>query len=213
MEQHVRHANRDPRLAYPASSDNRYETTGSCKGCELLCSALPTDEGRELRRQICVVEAAQRWEIALSQLEQPLGRRKIFQPVATKLPESNVYQASGRIRDNHLAAMGCRTDPSRLVHVETDVAFFGGIRLASMDANSHPDQAFPHGILCRCCGGDCAGRAWKRVEECIALRVDFGTAMSTEGLTDPISMSSQLLRVPSPQLSQEASGPLDIREH
>ena len=108
-------------------------------------SSLAPEQGSRLDRQAPLAEASKGWELVATELEEPDRCSDVLQPVLAEVAqlELAVEERACRLRDDDLAAVAGRRDPSRLVHGEPDVALVGQRRLAGVHA--HPDPHRPRG--------------------------------------------------------------------
>src|SRR3954447_1558487 len=98
--------------------------------------------------------------------------------------ERSVEQVARALTEHDLSSVPDRHDPRRRVHVETDVLGRVESRLPGVDPHADGDRATAergHGLPDRANG---AGRGGERVEEGVALVIDFVAAVATERLAD-----------------------------
>jgi len=103
---------------------------------------LTTEERRRGDRQVRPVKALQRRKLPLPELVQALRSREILQTVLAEVAKQiSSGQGGGRGRDEHLAAVATRSDASRAMHVNADVALFVQVGGARVDADAHANSA------------------------------------------------------------------------
>ena len=147
------------------------------------------------------------------ELEDPLGLVEAAQPVLAEVTHVGVRgerRPRGR-RDQHLAAVAGRADPSGTVHVDSDVAAVDAHRLAGMDA--HPDaQRVVMSRLDRERRGYRAFRSAKAEGEFVPAAVDLLTRLRLRGVADDLPVPGEGGRIGVAQLLDEARRALDVRE-
>ena len=79
---------------------------------------------------------------------------------------------SGRLREEHLAAVPRSHHPCGAVDVHPDVVVVGDDRLAAVDSHPHPDTDLGQGVLRGDRGRDGVGRSLEDDEERVAAGVD-----------------------------------------
>ena len=95
------------------------------------------------------MQRADRRELALAQLEDTLGRRQILEPVVPEIVQHErlwlratwSHERRRRLRDDNLAAVRGRHQPSRTMNVHPDVFRRIEPRLARVNADTDPDRA------------------------------------------------------------------------
>jgi hypothetical protein len=146
------------------------------------------------------------------ELEDAFGRAQVLQPVQAEITDIGAGEVSGRLREQHLAAVARRGDPSRPVHVQADVILAVRQRLPCVQAHPHLHRAARQCALCSSGGRDGRGGARERDEEGVALGVDFDSVMLAPCLAEDAVMLGEHRRVPIAELLQQPRGPLDIGE-
>ncbi len=130
-----------------------------------------------------------------------------------------LHELTRRRGEEDLTAVGRATDPGRAMDGEADIALPGRIRLARVDAD--PDAyVLPVGPLVprqRALDRDGSrhgiGRAPKRSEERIALRVNLVAAVLGESLTnEPLLLAQNLAVALATQPLEELRRALDVGE-
>ena len=173
---------RQPRLPDPAGTgqgDEPHILAGEqlSNGSERV---LPPEERRGRHGQVRAVEAAERREALLAELEEPHGSREILEAVLAE-----VHHLVGDVRprgigQHHLPAVRDACDPRSAMHVESHVAALLDQREPCVDADPHPHRAAVECGLHRACGGSRRCGRRKGREEAVALRTDLRTAVLGE---------------------------------
>ena len=174
---------------------------------------LAPDERCRLLRQIRLVERLQRRKVGVAELPDPLGRGQVLEPVIAEVVQAvGAGELTRRLRDEHLASVPDRRDPSRAVDVEPGVALLGHDRLAGVDAHPHPDRTLGERLLPFACGRERVARPPEGDEEGVALRVDLDPAVRLESRPQRAAVLGQRIRVGIAQLVQQLGRPLDVGE-
>jgi hypothetical protein len=176
----------EPRLARPARTRQRQEPHVRLEqqAPHRGQFRVSPDKRRRWHREIGPVETAQRWELPLTQLEEPLWSTQILQPVLAEIAElerSWLEQRDRRGRHEHLPAVGGAHDPGRAMDVDADVLRRIQRRLARMDSDANadrstlqPGQRLADGRHRRLCRAEC-------VEEPVAFVVHLVASVCGEG--------------------------------
>ena len=99
---------RESRLPRPAGAREREEAgvVAHEQLPDIGKLVLAAEEGRRGYREVRAVERLQRREVAVAQLEDPLRRAQVLEPVLAELAElSTVDECRSRRRDEHLPAV------------------------------------------------------------------------------------------------------------
>jgi hypothetical protein len=108
-----------------------------------------TEKWRRRDRQVRLIQALQRWEVAVPELVDALWRRKVLQPVLAEVAKTaGVDERRGGGGDEHLPAMAAGRDSRRSVHVDADVALLCQVGGAGVDAHPHPDRTRCESFQC-----------------------------------------------------------------
>ncbi len=136
------HLERESRLPAATRSRQRKQAVRADELTELLELSPTANERRLLDRQIRPVQRLQRRKLAVSELVQMLRRAQVLEPVLAEVAQfcGVANELSRRRRDEDLAAMTRTRDPRAGVNVEPDVALSGDLRLAGVEAHSHPHR-------------------------------------------------------------------------
>jgi hypothetical protein len=136
-----------------------------------------------------------------------------------EIPEPLVADREpGGLRDQHLPAVGRRTDPRAAVNVETHVAVLGSRRLTRVGAhaNSHHHAAWPRVTRERALsahGGEQPGsRRRKRGEDAVADRIDLDAVLLRDRPADQLSMGREHARVAVSERVQQPCRPFDVAQ-
>jgi hypothetical protein len=157
---------------------------------ELLLAA-EERSGRD--REVRAVKRLQRGELLVAELEDPLRRAQVFEPVLAEVAKTvAVDECRGRGRDEHLPAVPGGGHARGAVDVRPDVALLGQQRRAGVEAHSHRQ---PERLLRLARRREGAGRRGKRHEERVPLRIHLRAAVSLEGLPQDVPMLGERLRV------------------
>jgi hypothetical protein len=123
------------------------------------------------------VERLQRREDLRAELEEPLRRAQVLEPVLPQVAHLDAGEIRRRLREQHLAAVPGGGDPRRAVHVEADVALDIFHRLARVEAHPHAHGPVRQRELRVGRGRHRIGCPREGNEERIARRLDFDSAM------------------------------------
>ena len=174
--------------------------TSGRRSSAAICVDLPlaAEERRGGNRQVRLVQRLQRREVVRAELEDALGRAQVLQPVQAEVAHLGAGEVGGRLRQEHLAAVPGGRDPRRPMHVEPDVALVGPERFPRVQAHPHAHRAVRKRALRVGGGRDRVGRARKRDEERVALRVDLDPVVPPPGLPQRTAVLGEHVGVPSP---------------
>ena len=206
---------REPALAAPADARQGHEPDpGPCHQPDHLGQLpLPAQERRRLDREIRPVEARERREVAVAELEESLGRPEILEPVLAQVAQALVEELRGRLRHEHLASVARRGDACGAMDVDADVPLVRRQRLARVQPGPNANRAVAERLLELAGSRDRVAGPAEGDEERIALRVHLVALVCRERRPQESPMVGQGLRVPlGPQLVQEPRGALDVRE-
>jgi hypothetical protein len=174
---------------------------------------LAADERAGLHREVRLVQALERWEVARPQLVDPLGSDQILQAVLAEIEEIvTACELSRRLRDQDLAAVTSGRDPRGAVDVEADVAFVRQERLAGVHTDAHADQRRGERVASVRGGRKRIGRPWECDEEGVALRVHLDAAVALERLPQQPAVLREGVGVRVAELVQQARRALDVGE-
>jgi hypothetical protein len=180
---------------------------------ELPHLADPSDQRVGGDRQVCRVQAANRRELAVAELVDPLRRGQVLQPVLAEVAQPvGADEIPCRLRDQHLPAVADRGDACRAVDVDPDVALLGDQRLAGVETHAHADPARLEPFLAFARGRQPVTRARERDEEGVALRVHLHPAVPFERLAQHPSVLGQRFGVGVAELVQQPRRALDVGE-
>jgi hypothetical protein len=166
------------------------------------------------------VERLQRREDLRAELEEPLRRAQVLEPVLPQVAHLDAGEIRRRLREQHLAAVPGGGDPRRAVHVEADVALVAEpLRLAGVHAHPHAHRPVARPRV----GGERAlrvGGAGHRVprppedvEEGVALRVDLPPTVLPERASHDLGVLAEDAPVVAAKRLQEPGRALDVGEH
>jgi hypothetical protein len=143
-----------------------------------------------------LVAGAERREVARQsfdhELEDALGSGEVLQRLIAQVAQGNgrdllVIDDSGRrAREQDLAAVRDRADPSRPMDGDPHVPFVAGVSLARVKAHAHrdPTAVLPRLTVERALGRDCGRHGvagmFEHDEEGVSLRIDFRAAVLNE---------------------------------
>ena len=113
---------------------------------------------------------------------------------------------------DHLSAVCRGGDARALVDGEADVALARSFGFAAVDTHPHADWASSERSLGLGRGGGGIARRAERDEERVALRVDLGAPVRTEGGPQETAMPGEQLGVAVWRLTQESCRSFDVRE-
>ncbi|HET7856809.1 MAG TPA: hypothetical protein VFL41_10170 [Gaiellaceae bacterium] len=109
--------------------------------------------------------------------------------------------------------MSRRSDPRRLMHLDSAVTAVDEQGLARVQSHPHPKAVFDEPGLRSLRRGHSLSRASKRDEDRIALGVHFDTSVGRGRLTHELPVRGERGRVPlGAELTKERRRPLDVGE-
>ena len=198
LRQHACELDREACLAGASGADDgehpRVALEQDGDGVEELL--LAPEELRGRRGELDRARCAQRGKAVAAELMQSHGPTEVLQPMAPKVTEPRcVEQARGRIREERLATVCERADPSGAVHVDADVAFVGDGRRAGVQADADTDRSFEERVLAGERGGRGSRRGREGDEEGVALRVHLDATMRRESHAQYPPVLCERLRV------------------
>ena len=172
---------REARLADAAGAEHRQQARPLEQlrgGGEL---GLPADERGRGHRQVRDRERAERREVVVAELEQPLGLGEVAEPVLAEVAHGvRGDPRARRLREDDLAAVRDGRDAGAAVDVEAHVALLRRRRRPRVQAHAHRERAAAQRVLrLRRRRGRVPG-APERDEERVALRVDLDAAVRGE---------------------------------
>src|SRR6266487_2073445 len=172
---------------------------------------LATEEGRRGDGEIRPVERLQGRELVAAELEDPLWRAQVLEPVLAEVAELvPVDERRARSRDENLPAVPGGSDACRAMDVRADVALLREQRRAGVE--THPDRQLEL-RLCGAGGVKGSGRSRERNQERVALRVHLDAAASPGRLTQNAAVLRERIRIVlRAELLQEPRRPLDVGE-
>ena len=129
-----------------------------------------------------------------------------------QIADVRVDERTGRLRQQHLAAVADSGDPRALVHVEADVPLLRQARLARMQPHPNADRPVGQRPLAVGGRGDGVRGAAEGDEERVTLRVDLDAFVVGKGGAESPPMLVERLRVIVAELVQQPSRPLDVGE-
>ena len=181
---------------------------------DLADLASSPDQRAGLPGQVGCVERAQGREVALTELEEVLGRDQVLEPVLAEIGDVRIVgqQRAGPLRDHHLPSVRDAGDPRGAVHVDPDVPVAGDVRLTGVDADAHPDPRVTERLLDLQRGKRSVNGLTKGHEERVARRVDLDAAVSGEDLAQPRPVIEQDVAVRVAQLLDEPRRARDVAE-
>jgi hypothetical protein len=206
---------REPRLADPARAGERDEPRAASDQLEEVGQLLlPADERLELERQVRVVQAPERRELAAAELVEVKGLGQVLQPVLAEVVqlERRVDQIARRLREENLAAVPHGGDARSADDVDTDVAVVGQRGLAGVNANPDPERRLREGELRLVSGCDGVCDAREGDEERVPLRIHLDPAVPHECVPQQPPMLGERVRVAGAELLQQTRRPLHVRE-
>ncbi len=128
-------------------------------------------------------------------------------------------QRARRLREEDLAAVARRADPSRADDIEPEVPLLADRGLTGVQPHPHPHGGAVGPLVCleRALGRDGGANgiagASERVEERVALRVDLRAAVRGERLADDPPVIARHVGVRVPELLEQPGRALDVGEH
>ena len=128
---------------------------------ELVDLPLPADERARREREVRRIQAAQRREVAVAELVEPLGVGKVLQPVLSEVAEGciDVEEPSRGLGDDDLSSVRRGGDASGAVDVHAHVPLLRAERLARVDPHADADRAGFERCSRFVGGGDSVGRS------------------------------------------------------
>ena len=147
-------------------------------------------------------------------MKQPDGGVEVLESMTSEIPQRLISdERRGRGGDDHLAAVGERSDPGAAVDIDPDVALRGHGGCAGVQTHSHGDRPRRERPLPTGRSGDRPGGGRKGDEERIPLGVDLHTPFGDERIPQEAAVLGERLPVGvRPELLQEAGGALDVSE-
>ena len=134
---------REARL--PRSSRARHrDQTGLVRqrSDELGELAFPPDERTGCDRQVRRIERAERRELPVAELVEPLGSHEVLEPVLPQVADGCVVEELlRRLGEDDLPPVSSGGDPRGAVHVDPDVALVGDDGLAGVNSHADADRA------------------------------------------------------------------------
>ena len=177
---------------------------------------LAPDEGVRRHREIRLEQRPQARKLPVPELVDPLRLRQVLQAVQAEIDKQQVVtwsrEAGGLLGDEHLPAVAGAHQPSRLVHVQTDVALVDDGRLTGVQADANADRHGLERVLCLACGGERVGRAAEGDEEGVTLGVDLDAAVARERVAQDTPVLGEQARVALAVLAEEPRRPFDVGE-
>ena len=147
-----------------------------------------------------------------AELEDPLGRAQVLQPVQTEVAHVRAGEVRRRLRQEHLPAVPGGRDPRRPMHVEPDIAFVDQERLPRMQPHPHAHPAARKGCLRICSRRHSVRRAREDDEERVPLRVDLDSVVAAPGFSQDAVVLGQHVGVLVTDLLQQPGRALDVGE-
>ena len=200
------------RLPGSTGPSERDQPMGAYELRHLRQLALTTDQRHRLHGQVRLVQALQRRELTLAELEDPLRRGQVLEPVLAEVTQTVLARkVARRLRHQHLPTVTRSRDPRRSMDVDADIAVLRQQRLARVDTHPHPDRAvqrlagFPR-------SRERVRRTRERDEEGVALRVDLDAVVARERRAQHLPVLGQRVRIRLPELVQKPRRALDVRE-
>ena len=175
---------------------------------------LAPHERGERHGEVRVRDRPQRRKAIRSELVQRDRLGEVLQPVPAQVEHIVCDQLVGSSREQHLAAVGCAHDPSRLVHVRPDVLGRIEHRLARMHTDPDPHRPVGkrrHRLRHRRYR---FRRRRERVEQAVARVINLVARVRTERLPQSAAVVGQRLLISlGAELVQQRRRTLDVREH
>ena len=139
--------------------------------------------------------------------------RQVLQPVRTEVTHGEIIeQVARRLREQHLASVTRRHQACTTVEVDTDVTLVGSTRLTGVDPHPHVHPRGCKRALRLDCGLHRRPSRRERDQKRVPLRIDLHTAVCGGSLADQVPVIRQRLLLLAPELLQEPSRALNIRE-
>ena len=186
-------------------------------GVELAPAA---EEGRRGDREVRAVEAPQRRELAIPELEDPLGCREILEAVLPQVPQreilvgaSVVDERSCRRGHEHLPAVSRGCNAGRTVDVRTHVSLCAHHGSPRVDAQAQADRPGLEALDDLPRRPQRLGRGGEGDEEGVSLRVDLDAAVLPACLAhDAAVLLEKVGKHLSAYLVEQLRRALDVRE-
>ena len=138
---------------------------------------------------------------------------QVLQPVLTEVAHRQIReQVAGRLRKQHLPAVGCRHHPSPPVQSDADVALLGEGRLAGVDAHPHSHRRRRQRALCVCGRSDRVRRTPEGAQKGIALRIDLNAIVRGDRFPHQPPVLCKYAFVLRSELLEQARRALDVGE-
>jgi hypothetical protein len=205
----------EPRLSDPARARQGDEPRSAAHEPENVGELLlAADQGLELKRQVRVVQALERWKGGSTDLVQPDRLAEILEPVLAEIAEVDrrVEQVPRRLREENLTAVRDGGDPRRAHDVDPDVAVTGEPRLAGVDPDPDPERGRRERILRLPSRRDGVTGARECDEERVSLRIDLDARVARHHLPKEPAVLRQHLPVGVAELAESPGRTFDIRE-
>ena len=211
---------RKSRLARPARPDEREQTAVGIleQPVDLVELGGAADERRARGGQVLHArfDRLQQREVAGEpvdlELVDALRCAEILESVHAQVADVSVHERTGRLREEHLAAVADGGDPGALVHVEADVSLLGQARLARVQPHPHANRPVGKYALAIRSSGDRVRRAGEGDEERVTLRVDLDAVVIGEHRAEPPPMLLQRLSVVVAKCVQQPRRALHVGE-
>jgi len=126
--------------------------------------------------------------------------------------EGAFHLVSGRLREEHLAAVPRSHHPCGAVDVHADVVAVGDDRLAAVDSHPHPDTDLGKGVLRGDRGLNGIGRSLEGGEERVATGIDNDATVLGDCRTHDAVVLCEERGVVVSELVQQPRGALDVGE-
>jgi hypothetical protein len=123
-----------------------------------------------------------------------------------------LQETTRRGREDDLPSVPGRCDPCRAMDVDSDVAFFGHLRLSGVDAHANADLAAAERLAGDGRGRDCVGCSREGDEEGVALGVDLDAVVLGERSSQRGAVFGEEIGVPGAVFLKEPGGAFDVRE-
>ena len=120
----------EPRLARPAGPREREQARLVEEVEDRRELVFATEEGSRRNWQVRAIQRLQQRKVPLAELQDPLRRAQILEPVLAQIPQLLVDERRGRSRDEDLPAVAGRGDSGGAMDVGADVTLGGDKRRA-----------------------------------------------------------------------------------
>ena len=143
---------------------------------------------------------------------------QVLEPVLTEVLELHSFDAEvlddprSRVREEDLAAVAGRADPSRSMDADTHVALVVDVRLRGVQAHPHAYRSVRQRALGVDRRRDGVARALERDEETVARGVDLVAVVPGEGVTQELPVLAAHASEVRAELPREIGRSLDVRE-